>query len=299
MTKSEIEAFLAIVQHRSISAASEALYISQPALSRRLSTLEKEIGYTLCLRTKDNRKIELTYEGSLFQSTAEKWISLWQESHAIAHMKPFNTLNLTAIGSVTSHILPGPIRQFVKENPDCRLTFHSCHSEEGYNNIESGAMDIAFISNARFSRIVDTIPIFKEKMVLATHALLDMKEQVHPSELNPTHEIRIPWNAEFDIWHDYWFGSQVKSRMILDQLTLLEYLFLDESTWAIIPESLAQNFSKHTAISIHDLAVPPPERVIYYLLPKSDRNPYVDKFLKIITEHLSKNLYVHQIPNKS
>jgi len=47
MTLSEIEAFLAVIKYGTISAASEKLFISQPALSRRIHAIEEELGYGL------------------------------------------------------------------------------------------------------------------------------------------------------------------------------------------------------------------------------------------------------------
>ena len=63
MTFLEIEAFLNIVQHGSFSAAAEKLYVTQPALGRRIRALEEELGYTLFVRNKGVRHVELTKQG--------------------------------------------------------------------------------------------------------------------------------------------------------------------------------------------------------------------------------------------
>ena len=55
MTNSEISAFLAIVECGSFSKAAEMLFITQPALSRRIQSLENEIGYKLFERNKGFR----------------------------------------------------------------------------------------------------------------------------------------------------------------------------------------------------------------------------------------------------
>ena len=52
MTFLEIEAFLKIAQCGSFSAAAEKLYITQPALGRRIRALEEELGYSLFIRNK-------------------------------------------------------------------------------------------------------------------------------------------------------------------------------------------------------------------------------------------------------
>lgn len=57
MTKLEIAAFLAIVEHGSISATAEQIFVTQPALSRRIQALEKELGYRLFERDKGMRAI--------------------------------------------------------------------------------------------------------------------------------------------------------------------------------------------------------------------------------------------------
>lgn len=66
MTNLEIEAFLAVVRLGSITAAAQAIFITQPALSRRLQTLEEELGYPLFRRGKGQRNIQLTEEGKAF-----------------------------------------------------------------------------------------------------------------------------------------------------------------------------------------------------------------------------------------
>lgn len=60
LTQLEIEAFLNIVKYGSITKAAEVLYISQPALSRRIKSLENELQYELFIRQKGIRNIILT-----------------------------------------------------------------------------------------------------------------------------------------------------------------------------------------------------------------------------------------------
>ena len=55
MTFLEIEAFLKITETGSFSAAAEALYVTQPALWRRIRAMEEELGYPLFVRGKGLR----------------------------------------------------------------------------------------------------------------------------------------------------------------------------------------------------------------------------------------------------
>ena len=68
-----LEYFLAVAREQNITAAAEALHISQPALSRQLKNLEEELGKQLLIRgVKGSRKVLLTEEGMILRKRAEE-----------------------------------------------------------------------------------------------------------------------------------------------------------------------------------------------------------------------------------
>ncbi len=66
--------FLAVAREESISRAAEALFVTQPTLSRQMMELEEELGKTLFLRGK--RKISLTEEGQFLCKRAQEIVDL-------------------------------------------------------------------------------------------------------------------------------------------------------------------------------------------------------------------------------
>lgn len=63
-----LQYFLAVAREQSISAAAEALHLSQPTLSIQLKALEQELGKQLLIRrTKGSRKVTLTEEGMILR----------------------------------------------------------------------------------------------------------------------------------------------------------------------------------------------------------------------------------------
>lgn len=52
MTNQDIETFFAVLDHGTMTAAAEALYITQPSLSARLKALEDQVGAPLFHRGK-------------------------------------------------------------------------------------------------------------------------------------------------------------------------------------------------------------------------------------------------------
>ena len=65
-----MEYYLAVVREGNISAAAQALHVSQPGLSRQMRDLEEELGVTLFER--GSRRIRLTEEGMILRRRAEE-----------------------------------------------------------------------------------------------------------------------------------------------------------------------------------------------------------------------------------
>lgn len=69
-----LQYFLAVAREQNISAAAQALHLTQPTLSRQLRDLEEELGKQLMIR--GSRKITLTEDGMLLRKRAEEILDL-------------------------------------------------------------------------------------------------------------------------------------------------------------------------------------------------------------------------------
>lgn len=285
MTLSEIEAFLAVIKYGTISAASEKLFISQPALSRRIHAIEEELGYGLFVRGKGVRGVELTKEGQAFISVAEKMSGLYREAAAISRLSDRPLFRISSIGSVSTYLLPNVLRN-LKEVTGCSLVFHNYHSLEAYEYVEKGLVDLALISDDIYSRNVATIPAFKEPFVIIGGAGLPLDGPVHPSQLQAEDEIRLPWNPEYDAWHDKWFHPTVFPSVTLDQMSLLEY-FLTGERWAAAPLTVAQRI-QGCSLKILPLSDGPQDHIVYYLVPHSAKTPVAEAFLRLLDQEVTR-----------
>ena len=121
MTELEIDAFLEIVKAGNISRASEQMYITQPALSRRIKILEEELGYPLFIRQRGSRELYLTGEGVRFVEVAKRWKELWNDVRMIREQSDTPTLRISAVNSVCNNILPSTfaVSSIVSCPPSC------------------------------------------------------------------------------------------------------------------------------------------------------------------------------------
>lgn len=288
MTNLEVEAFLSIVKTGSITKAAESLFVTQPALSRRIKTLEAELGYSLISRQKGVRRVGLTDEGRAFASVAEKWRLLWQEAKNISGLDKNNILNVASVDSVSTYVMSGLYRSFLRKNQGVNLSLRTFHAHEAYGYVENGLVDVAFVSDDVYVSGAVMIPAFKESMLLVCGKDAEYPEIVHPSGLDPSKQIKVPWNLEYDAWHRQWFNDGVYPRVFLDKMSLLEEFLFWEENWAIVPASVAQKIGeKNKEIAVRSMTDGPGDRVIYYLLSKHKKRRMLDEFLASTREYLS------------
>jgi len=287
MTFLEIEAFLSIVQHGSFSAAAEKLYVTQPALGRRIRALEEELGYALFIRNKGVRHVELTKQGQAFIGIAHRWQALWNETQEAALLGNEKSFYIASVGSLMAFMLPTVFQTFMKENPECSLHVTTLHSVDAYRYVMNKSVDIAFITDPMYSSQVSTNILFEEELCLVAGKDLDLPEKVKLSELNPRLEIRTQWDRNFDSWHNYYFGSSAVPRVYLDEMGFLQYFTENGDNWAFLPVSIARSMVKNSPVSIHELDINPPHRTVYYLNRVQDESPYQAYLLDLCRQKLA------------
>ena len=108
MTNLDIETFWAVVQHGTMTAAAEALYITQPTLSMRIRALEERVGAPLFVRGKGQRRITLTAAGQKFLTLAQRWQQLLSETETLAELEQrYPDLKKKLFGAVQRYPLYG------------------------------------------------------------------------------------------------------------------------------------------------------------------------------------------------
>lgn len=288
MTNLEIEAFLAVVKTGSITRAADALFVTQPALSRRIKALETELGYPLIERRKGVRRIGLTEEGAAFQIVAEKWRMLWEETRGISELRKNAVLNVASVDSVSTYIMSGVYRAFLTNQAGTNLSIRTLHSGEAYGYVEGGLVDLAFVSDNVYSQEVEIAPAFQEPMRFLCGRNAGYPDVVHPSRLDPSKQIKVPWNPEYDAWNKYWFKEGIQPRVFLDKISLLEEFLFQEDNWAVVPASVADALCRKLEdVVVKAMQDGPGDRIIYYLLGKHRRAEAAKDFLACLRDCLA------------
>jgi DNA-binding transcriptional LysR family regulator len=131
MEVEQVEAFVAIVRRGGFTQAAAALHRSQPAVSRRVQLLEREIGAPLFERIRSG--VVLTEAGRAFLPHAEAVLaSLRDGREAVGALQRAErgTLTLALVGTLASTALTERLRRFRETYPDVRLHLRTALSRE-------------------------------------------------------------------------------------------------------------------------------------------------------------------------
>lgn len=283
MQLSEIEAFLAVVKSGSLSGAAEQLYITQPALSHRIQSLEKELGYQLFARSKGQRRVEMTANGREFILIAEKWSSLWAESKKIATYSPKPAFRVAATQTLSNYVMPEVYARFLGRKLPVSLELFSLHYRECYTSIEDRSVDAVFVSRTVPSNRVSSIPVLSEKMVLLCSEDSPYTGPVHPQDLPTDKCVYMLWNHEYAMWHEYWFGTG-QYMVTADNMRLVEQIIESGDMWSIVPISAARAVVRTGKLRYLDLLASPPDRPIFLLTtePQHEYTPLIVEDLRSV-----------------
>src|SRR5438874_1893346 len=109
----QVQAFIEVARTGNVSRAAEALYVTQPALTARIQSLEKELGEALFVRT--GRGVRLTDAGRVFLPAAERAIQAVEDGRqALADLRSASAgrLALGAAPAVSTYVLPPVLKRF-------------------------------------------------------------------------------------------------------------------------------------------------------------------------------------------
>ncbi len=170
-TLDELQAFVAVVDTGSITAASELLGLTISATSRTLGRLEEKLQTTLLRRT--TRRLELTEEGASFLQHARAILASVDEAEehmAARRMKPAGRLRVDAATPFMLHVLVPLIAGFRARYPEVELELNST---EGIIDLIEKRTDVAFRIGALKDSTLHARPVGTSRIrVLASPAYL-------------------------------------------------------------------------------------------------------------------------------
>lgn len=287
MDHRSLQMFLAVARTQNVSQAAEQLNLSQSAVSKRLKLLEQETALPLFERVRGNKTFRLTPAGEQFVDMAERWVSIWRETQALAFGRPALSLSIGTLDSLSYNFLPTLYQTLSRHEPKLNLKVVTSHSLELYDLVDRREVDVAF-SLLRLEQPNIVVEKFLTESMVGIRLASDEGETVdcvHPAELATEDELYVDWGPVFQLWHDQWWASCCPGRIFLDTAHLIFSFFSHARQWAIVPLSVANKAMQTGKYRMFRFSEGQPDRVCYKLTHKYPK-PGAAESLKIFERHL-------------
>ncbi|MEC8916880.1 MAG: LysR family transcriptional regulator, partial [Pseudomonadota bacterium] len=248
MDTQSLQAFIAVADTTSFSLAGEQLHLTQPAISKRIATLEHQTGAKLFDRI--NRRVSLTEAGRLLLPRARQILQLVEDSRrTLSNLSGSveGSLTLATSHHVGLHRLPPVLKAFTQRYPHVDLDLRFLDSEQAYHGVVAGEIELAVVTlSPRPNPQVESVPVWIDRLrfvaapdhPLAAHGELPLSALVDYSAVLP---------GPLTFTRDIVVGSFSRAGLTVDVALSTNYLETLKMMagiglgWSVLPESMVDD----------------------------------------------------------
>ena len=142
-----LQTFITAAELKSFSLAAEQLYLTQPAVSKRVATLEGELGSALFDRI--GRRVSLTEAGRELLPRAKTILREIEDSRRLISNLTGRVAGQLSIGTshhIGLHRLPPALKEFSKTFPDVELELQFMDSEAACRAVQTGELELGIVT---------------------------------------------------------------------------------------------------------------------------------------------------------
>ena len=233
-----------VVESQSFSRAAEKLFITQPAISKRISTLEFALDCQLFDRLGKN--VQLTQAGEALIPSYQRILAELDETERIISTLRTQVSGHLKFGTshhIGLHRLPPVLRKYSDRFPEVELDIQFMDSEQAAALILKGNIELALITLPdSIKKPLTTIPVWADPMkcVVAKDHVLAKQKMVTRKQLS-NHGVLIQSHSTHtrDIIDDALkLDSNIKVIMESNYLETIKAMIQNGLGWGVLPESM-------------------------------------------------------------
>ena len=245
MNLSNFDAFLAVMQTGSVSLAAEKLFLTQPAITKRLKSLEEELNVRLFEPA--GRGIQPTQAAHELLPRVKHWLLEYEDiKHALSHAQSQigGILRIGTSHHIGLHHLPSILKQYVQQYPDVQLDVHFVDSEQAHQAVLSGELELAFLTlPPQFDARLNYQPLWQDALqfvvapfhTLAQQQDLKLEDLVsYPCLLPAAHT----YTSQITLQAFEQLGLKPQANMSTNPLESIRMLVSIGLGWSVLPSTL-------------------------------------------------------------
>ncbi len=149
MNFQQLKTFCTVLSEKSMTAAAQKLFLTQPAVSQQIRQLEDAVGVNLFVR--GVRKIKPTFQGQMLYEYAQRILNLADQAElAIQTMGEGvrGPLRIGTLNSIGLHAIGATFSMFLKSNKQVCLQLKYAQGHQLLDMLEKGNLDLAVLPDA-------------------------------------------------------------------------------------------------------------------------------------------------------
>ncbi|TGN09241.1 LysR family transcriptional regulator [Leptospira bandrabouensis] len=177
--------FLEISNSGTFQKAATRLRLTQPALSKQIFLLEKELGVTLLER--GGRSVRLTHEGERFYQYSIRMKELWEEiQNGFSKENELKgNFSISAGGTVSAWILPQILKKILKKREGLSLSVREGDASETKDAVLKGEVDLGILTGPIAEPSLNVLDFLSDKIypVAAKDHPIFLKKKIRIEDL--------------------------------------------------------------------------------------------------------------------
>ena len=180
MELQQLRTFVSIVEHRSFTKASQALHLSQPAVTRQIHGLEQELGAPLLERR--IRRVAVTPAGEVLEAYANRILSMVRDCRAsVSQVQQggVGRVSVATSGTAATYLLPPLLARFRALHPRIDLTVFTGGSQEAAQMVLDERVDLGVVMHLHAHRDLKATVGGSYRLVAAVSPAHSLVERNH------------------------------------------------------------------------------------------------------------------------
>ncbi|MEH7347447.1 LysR family transcriptional regulator [Gottfriedia acidiceleris] len=160
-----IEAFIHVIHYGSFNKAAESLFLTQPTVTARIQSLERELNCQLFHRT--GKQVHITEEGKRFLPYAQQLVHIYEKGKMHVNQKKShnNELKIGCTVSVSNYVISEILPKLSLSNKEIHYKVITGKSDELINKALNNEIDIGFVRKISHPSL-ESIKLFEDPITL-------------------------------------------------------------------------------------------------------------------------------------
>lgn len=235
MSFSDLKLLVVLAHESNMRKAAERLFVTQPALSQRLQTIEKQWGNKLFIRTQ--KGLVLTPSGEIVVNFANEMLA--QQEKVVEEIneldsKVHGTLKIACASIVGQNWLPKVLKQFVHTYPHAKISLITGWSSEILKSLYEGEVHVGIIRGSTDWK-GSKFHLFDDSLYLVDREIRNIEEVMETDRPFIQFKSDSNYYQEIQNWWHRQFQTVPKRTIVVDQIETCKQMTYNGIGYAILP----------------------------------------------------------------